>query len=178
MGQFGMTLSPTDTLLVGLGRVGAADAWPILIDKATTLRQRAIDADELPEFSHCRALAMAFEALAARHPHDEAAPALARLLELPGASGHAHPDLPRMLGALTDDRNENTVRNHALRELYLARAILRCGDTADRVGYHTLRQYADDLRGHFARHARANLDRYAPGWEDDVNETPMLTTVS
>jgi len=178
MGQFGMTLSPTDALLVGLGRVAGADAWPVLLDKAASLRQRAIDADELPEFSHCRALAMAFEALAARHPDDEAADALARLLELPGASGHAHTDLPRVLGALTGDRNENTVRNNALRELYLARAILRCGDTADRVGYHTLRQYADDLRGHFARHARANLDRYAPGWEQQFSETPTLTAVS
>ncbi len=175
MGQYGMTLSSTDVLLVGLGRVGGADAWPVLIAKAETLRQRASDAGELPEFSHCRALAMAFEALAARHADDDAPAALAALLELPGASDHAHTDLPQMLAALTDDTNETIVRNHALRELYLARAIFRCGDTADRVGYATLRRYADDLRGHFARHARANLDRARPGWEHEP--APQLLAV-
>lgn len=177
MGQFGMSLSPVDALLIGLGRVGDADAWPVLIDMAAALRRRAIDADKLPEFSHCRALAMAFEALAERHAHGSAAGALAALLDLPGAAGHAQTSLGDMLGALTDDHNETTVRNNALRELYLARAILGCGDTGDRRGERTLRAYADDLRGHFARHARANLDRHATG-RAPAQQPRTLTGVS
>jgi hypothetical protein len=43
-----------------------------------------------------------------------------------------------------------------LRELYLARALYRCGDH-DGLGEKTLRQFAQDLHGHYARHAQAVL---------------------
>jgi hypothetical protein len=49
-------------------------------------------------------------------------------------------------------------RNVALRELILARALYRLGDR-DGLGQHTLQAYANDLRGLFARHAKAVLAR-------------------
>ena len=47
-------------------------------------------------------------------------------------------------------------RNLSLRELVLARALYRCGDYKD-IGKKILKEYARDLRGHYARHARAVL---------------------
>ena len=53
----------------------------------------------------------------------------------------------------------------ATRELLIARALYRCGDW-EGLGEHTLRQYTQDLRGHFVRHAQAVLaagQQYRPG---------------
>jgi hypothetical protein len=41
--------------------------------------------------------------------------------------------------------------------LAVARALFRCGDYGD-LGRQTLQQYVEDLRGHFARHAKAVLE--------------------
>ncbi|MEM1213974.1 MAG: FAD-dependent oxidoreductase [Planctomycetota bacterium] len=158
MGQFGRSLSCLDADLIALGQVGRPRAWKALLEKADQLCHRAETTGALPEFSHCRALAHAFEDLMARHPDPRATQALSGVLALTGMAGHAWTELDQVLGALTDDPNENGDRNRALRELYLARAIFRCGDHDDR-GRRTLQAYANDLRGHFARHARANLDR-------------------
>lgn len=165
MGQFGMTLSAVDVLLVGLGRVGDASAWPVLLEKADALVTRAAESGNLPEFSHCRAIALAFESLTLRHADGRAGDALAALLELPGVSGHAQTSLQQVIDAVTPDTNENQVRNHALRELYLGRALFRCDGGACR-GRAILEAYADDLRGHFARHAArvlASQDRWQTG---------------
>jgi len=43
-----------------------------------------------------------------------------------------------------------------LRELYLARALYRCGDY-EGLGKKILKEYARDLRGHYARHAQTIL---------------------
>ncbi len=150
MGQFGMSMSEVDALLIALGGVGDAGAWPIVLDKIA-----ALDAE--PDFSHCRAVAEACEKLYARWPDPRAAVALAGVLNQPGLAGHEQRTFAQAQAALTDDQNENAVRNGALRELHLARGIARCGDTPDRLGRGTLEQYTDDLRGHFARHARAVL---------------------
>ena len=48
-------------------------------------------------------------------------------------------------------------RQNALRELTLARALYRCGDH-DRLAEKILNDYTRDLRGHFARHAKAVLE--------------------
>ena len=47
------------------------------------------------------------------------------------------------------ERNDTTSREKSLRELTLARALYRCGDS-DGLGESLLRQYAKDLRGHYA----------------------------
>jgi hypothetical protein len=149
MHQFGMNMSALDSLLVCLGFVGDEAAWPCLLEKLTQL---PVDA----EFSHFRALTMACEALYARHPNGAVAEAFYKLLQRPGYSGYAHGSVSDALAALTDDTNENQTRGHALRELHLARALYRCGDF-EGLGVSVLRQYTGDLRGHFARHAKAVL---------------------
>ena len=53
-------------------------------------------------------------------------------------------------------------RNETLRELYLARALFRCGDR-DGLAARILGAYARDIRGHFARHAAAVLGGRAEG---------------
>ena len=49
-------------------------------------------------------------------------------------------------------------RSNGIRELVLARALYRCGDK-DGIGKEILEEYAKDLRGHFARHAHAVLEK-------------------
>ncbi len=149
MGQFGMSLSPVDTALIALGKVGGKDAWPVLADKFATI-------DQPPTFSHVRALVTACESLHARHPDARAAEGLLALLAKPGVAGHAQRDLREVQAALTDNINENDVRNRALTELHIARGLFRCGDP-DGSGQRILEDYRRDLRGHFARHARAIL---------------------
>lgn len=134
MGQYGASLSPLDSRIIALGRMRRREALPVLVEKA-----RALPA--APAFSHCRAIAMAFESL--RDP--AAAGPLAELLNRDGMSGHA---------LATVDAAEN--RNAALRELVLARALYRCGD-AEGLGERILRTYVADLRGVLSRHADAVL---------------------
>jgi hypothetical protein len=149
MGQFGMSLSPLDVRLMALGKVGDAGAWPVILDKIGTLPND-------PEFSHCRAVVEACEALYARHPSEMVGPKLASILFYPGMTGHAHTTLQTVQAAVSDDPVDTVPRNNALRELHLARGLYRCGDDTGR-GESVLREYANDLRAHFARHARAVL---------------------
>ena len=149
MHQFGMNMSELDSLLVCLGSVGGEDAWDCLLEKIETLPEDA-------EFSHIRALAMACESLYPRHPNSKASSALAEVLERPNYRGYAHKDQQSAQDALSEDINENQVRNLALRELHLARALYRCGDLGG-LGKEILEEYRGDFRGHFARHASAVL---------------------
>jgi hypothetical protein len=99
---------------------------------------------------------MALESL--RSP--AAAPTLAAVLAKPGMSGHALLEVGQTIAAHTEvDRSLTALipRRNALRELYLARALYRCGD-ADGLGRRILESYTRDLRGHFARHAAAVLN--------------------
>ncbi len=114
-----------------------------------------------PDFSHCRALAESFESLYARHPNASAARALADILRAPGVQGHALTTLHALQERLDLDACNNILRNRALRELHLARAIFRCGDE-NGLGRSTLLAYAADLRGPFSRHARAVLAQPCP----------------
>jgi hypothetical protein len=149
MGQFGMSLSEVDVQLIALGKIGDASAWSVILKKIATLADN-------PDFSHCRAVAEACEALYPGHPNPEAAKALSEVLIRPGMSGHAQTSLEAVQANLSDDPEDNALRNSALRELHLARALYRCGD-AGGLGEGILKEYASDLRGHFARHARAIL---------------------
>ena len=78
-----------------------------------------------------------------------AARPLAELLQQPEMSGHA-------VTAIDQRATSAGSRLTATRELIIARALYRCGDW-EGLGERTLRQYAQDLRGHFARHAQAVL---------------------
>ena len=85
-----------------------------------------------------------------------AARALAELLQKPGMAGHAYTSLDVATKNIPPSPEDNSTRECSLRELILARALYRCGD-ADGLGEKILREYARDLRGHYARHAIAIL---------------------
>lgn len=143
MSQFGFSLSPLDSQLVALGRTGNRLAQPALLRKLKSLAPEQ-------EFSHCRALALAFEAL----PGPAAAPEFARVLA--PLAGNSRSSVQQGLANLPDDGCDTSERNRELKELYLARGLYACGDhqgLAERV----LRAYAQDYHGHYARHARAIL---------------------
>lgn len=154
MGQFGMSNSEMDAIVMALGACGDVQAWPVVLEKIDALG-RAAD----PEFSHCRAVVEACEHLHRAQPHAGAAPALAALLRRPGMAGHDQTTLARQQAQLTPHSCEVLTRNRSLRELHLARGLFRCGDVEDDLGRATLERYARDLRGHYARHASAVLAR-------------------
>jgi flavin-dependent dehydrogenase len=145
MGQFGPSMSPLDSLLIALGRTQSPLALPPLLDKVRLLGPSA-------EFSHFRAVALALETLGDK----TAAPALADLLRQPGLSGHAVTTIDAALQNNPPSGTDVSTRNQALTELYLARALYRCGDYQG-LGKQILSQYTQDLHGHYARHAQAVL---------------------
>ncbi|HOX58298.1 MAG TPA: FAD-dependent oxidoreductase [Candidatus Paceibacterota bacterium] len=146
MGQFGPCMSPLDSHLIALGRTRSLAGLKPILEKASQL-------DANSEFSHFRAVAMALEALADK----SAAQPLAKLLRKPGLGGHAVTTIDTALEeANPPTRTDTSIRNQALKELYLARALFRCGDY-EGLGAETLREYSRDLHGHYARHAKAVL---------------------
>jgi flavin-dependent dehydrogenase len=147
MGQFGMSLSELDSLIIALGRTRDKLALGPIVDKLDRL-------DANSEFSHCRAVAMALESLG----DAAAAEPLARLMAKPGIRGHAFTDINRAMLGTPDSPVDTTTRNQSLRELILARALYRCGDY-EGLGEKVLKEYAGDLRAHYARHAGAVLQR-------------------
>jgi hypothetical protein len=145
MGQFGRSLSPLDDCIVCLGLLRSAAA-------ADVVRAKAATRDASQAFSHFRAVALYAESLA-----DPAfAPVLADALGRAGIGGHAWTKLADELADIPASSVDTRTRNEALRELYLARALLRCGDR-NGLAARTLDAYRRDLRGHFARHAAAVL---------------------
>ncbi|MFW5830534.1 MAG: hypothetical protein ACOCXA_09775 [Planctomycetota bacterium] len=144
MGQFGRSCSPLDDLLIALGRSGSTQAKhrQAVVDKAVSLPQAHA-------CSHSRALAEAVEGLQVT----DAAPHLAALLADAGAWQH---DAETVAATVSGHPNDTGPRDHALRELHLARALYRIGDHHG-IGEAVLRAYARDYRGPLARHASAVL---------------------
>ncbi|MFZ2656080.1 MAG: hypothetical protein WAX69_14210, partial [Victivallales bacterium] len=145
MGQFGPTMSRLDALILALGRTREPLAVGVIEEKIRQLDGNA-------SFSHCRAAAVATAVLR----DARLARALGNLLRQPGIRGHARSDLPSIIGQANGDPIETEARNASLRELYLARSLYLSGD-ADGLGRSILETYSQDLRGHYARHARAVL---------------------
>ena len=146
MGQYGMSMSPLDSLIVALGRTRRENALEPILAKVRQLGPEH-------ELSHHRAVAMALETL----DNPAAAKPLAELLTKPGMTGHACTDINAATARIPPSPVDTSTRECSLRELILARALYRCGD-CDGLGAKILRQYAQDLRGHYARHAIAILD--------------------
>lgn len=153
MGQFGPSMSPLDSLIIALGRTKSPMALKPIVEKVGELGPTS-------EFSHFRAIAIALETLGDK----TAARPLAELLSKPGLSGHAVTTITEALEDNPRSSVDTTVRNQALSELYLARALYRCGDH-EGLGQRTLSEYARDLHGHYARHAKAVL-KQTPGRVD------------
>lgn len=147
MGQFGPSMSPLDSLIIALGRTKSPVALAPIVEKVGQLGTES-------EFSHFRAITMALETLA----DNSAAQSLAELLRKPGFGGHAVTTIERAIEANPRSGTDTTIRNLALSELYLARALYRCGDY-EGLGAKTLTQYSQDLHGHYARHAKAVLQK-------------------
>ena len=145
MGQFGMSLSELDSLIIALGRTRDGRALQTILRKAEQLNVES-------EFSHCRAVAMALESLG----EPVAAKPLALLLAKPGIQGHAFTNIDRARHEVPSNPTDTVTRNNSLRELVLARALYRCGDYQG-LGEKILKEYATDLRAHYARHASAVL---------------------
>ena len=145
MGQYGASLSALDSAIIALGRTRDKRGLAAIINKVGQL-------DEESEFSHCRAVAMALETMG----DTAAAQALANLLQKPGIMGHAFTEIENAMLRTPSSGTDTQTRNHSLRELILARALYRCGDY-EGLGEKVLKEYARDLRGHYARHATAVL---------------------
>ncbi len=146
MGQFGASMSPLDCLFYAAGRLRDRKATPALVEKLNLLRPET-------EFSHYRALAWALDQI--RDP--AAAGPLAEVLSQPGVRGMAVASIEKEVDLSKKMHWTSTEpRANALRELFLARALFRCGDK-DGLGRKVLEEYTKDLQGHFARHARAVL---------------------
>jgi len=142
MAEYAHLPTPIDALILALGAAGDARAVPAILAKLETL-------DASVTLSHHRAVALALEQIG----DPAAAEPLTRLLDKPGMSGHAMPELE----PLYDRQRELRRREGPLREIVLARALYRCGDYEGR-GEAILRQYQQDIRGVLARHATAVLD--------------------
>lgn len=145
MSQFGRSVSWIDSYVIALGRCGSKKALPAILRKAEALT-------EASAFSHFRAVAMALEALGDK----SAAPVLAAVLDKPGIRGQAFaldamPGVPGHANAASDIE-----RSKCLREIAVARALVRLGDHEGK-GRAVLQAYADDPRGVYARHAQAVL---------------------
>ena len=154
MDQFGRSVSWLDSYMIALGRTHAKDAW-------TAVEPLAGKLTPSDAYSHFRSVALAAESIGDRR----AVPVLARLLALPGVSGHAMNYEPAAI-PLIDDYKRFTQRNlgvadkergDCLRELCLARALYRLGDTADGLGRRTLEAYLSDPRRAYANHVRLVL---------------------
>jgi hypothetical protein len=145
MGQFGPSMSVLDSLIIALGRTRGENALEPILEKVRQLGPEH-------ELSHHRAVAVALETLG----DPAAARPLAELLRKPRMTSHAYTDIEIATRNIPPSPVDTSTREGSLRELILARALYRCGDH-DGLGEKILRQYAQDLRGHYARHATAIL---------------------
>ncbi len=149
MGQFGTALSRLDRLIVALGRAGDPKALGAILPKMKTLTAQS-------EFSHHRAVGMACELIG----DAGAAKPLVELLTKPEMAGYVHDSVQkaqRLDQESPGGTNAVKTRRDSIRELALARALFRCGDYGE-LGRTVLTAYTNDLRGHFARHAKAVLE--------------------
>jgi flavin-dependent dehydrogenase len=102
--------------------------------------------------SHIRAVCRFTEL----RPDPAFAKPLADVLRQPDFGGHDHADFAAEIEAMTNRTLWSTYVNRPLRELFLARALLACGDF-EGLASATLRRYVGDVRGYYARFARYAL---------------------
>ena len=139
--QFGLggwITSHLDNTLMAVGRTRRAETVPVVLKWLSRLEPGS-------SMSHHRAVYLALEWLG----DSRAAQPLAQMLQSSGMNGYA-------VTSIKSDTATDKTRTQATREVMLARALYRCGDW-EGLGEKTLQQYAQDLRGHYARHAQAVL---------------------
>ncbi len=156
MGQFGMSMSYMDSIVIALGNCKQPGSVPSIIRLAKMLTPESY-------FSHFRAVAIALETIA----DETAAKALYDLLQTEGMTGHAMTDIKKAIEMTPANATDTSTRNNSLRELVLGRALFKCGDY-NGLGNDILQQYSKDLRGHFYRHASGVLKLYRKNKQKDV----------
>ena len=153
MHQFGYSLSRLDNYVMALGYTGRKEV-------VTELRRLADKLTPQSEFSHVRAMAIAAENLKS----EALAASLSALLQKDGMTGYHIADQLEAVDKLTlniVDKVyilEDSLRNSALKELYIAKALYLCGDK-DGAGREILENYASGLEGHYARFASEVLGK-------------------
>lgn len=143
---YGPRLSRLDKLIIALGRTRRVEALDAIFEKSKLLRPES-------EFSHFRAVCEALGSIKSK----DAAPILESILNLPGIQGHHTENIKESLKDLVPETpGDNSTRNNSLKEIFLARALCECSDPKG-LGKRILNQYANDVRGHYARHAKGIL---------------------
>lgn len=151
MHQFGFSISELDNYVIALGYSKKKEVIPELLRLAGMLTSES-------EFSHIRAISIASEIF----PTEDIRKALYRLLQLEGMTDHHISDqyeATQKIRLNIIDRVyvlEDTMRNNALKELFLAKALYTCGDISD-TGRTILRNYASGQEAHYARFAWETL---------------------
>ncbi len=112
MGQFGMSMSYVDSLIIALGNCKKPASIPAILRMAKKLTPES-------HFSHFRAVAIALETIA----DENAAKALYDLLQMNGMTGHAMTDIQKAIEKTPASHVDTTTRNNSLRELVLGRAV-------------------------------------------------------
>lgn len=148
MGQFGMSMSYIDSVVIALGNCKKPESVPSIIRLAKLLTPES-------HFSHFRAVAIALETIG----DETGAKALFDLLQMKGVTGHAMTDIKRALELTPPNGTDTSTRNNSLRELVLGRALFKCGDY-NGMGNDILQQYSKDLRGHYYLHATGVLKKF------------------
>lgn len=145
-GQFGTCMSRMDALLIAMGNSRNPDYLPVVLNKARLL---------FPEdyFSHFRAVAMVTEAMG----DNRAVPVLFDMLMMPGMRYHYISSYRDARRKTVPGDGDVSVRNAALKELHLARALYCCGDK-EKLGETILQHYAEGLQGHYSRYASTILN--------------------
>jgi flavin-dependent dehydrogenase len=147
MGQFGPCMSKLDSLIIALGESKQEKALPAILEKAEMLTSEHA-------FSHFRAVALACEAIGS----SSAVQVLSELLGMDGVTGHHVTDLKHARNDVVHSAVDVSIRNKVLREIYLGRALYRCGDDIQK-GAQILKNYSNDLHGHYFRHASSLLNK-------------------
>ncbi|MFA6816046.1 MAG: FAD-dependent oxidoreductase, partial [Lentisphaeria bacterium] len=135
MGQFGPCVSPLDSIILAWTNVGG---------------ERGLMPVKLPglhftsEFSHIRVVCLSFIA----HPEIDAVPELSRLLEESGPC-RAVINMKDVLQYKDKERNDTTIRNDQLKQLYLAKALHACKPD-DVMAQKILDAYAKSKMAYFA----------------------------
>ncbi len=147
MGQFNRSVSWVDSYAIALGHCKSKAAVPALIAKANQLTEKS-------QYSHFRAIALALEEIGDKRGIQ----ALADILKRPGIGGRwqVKDNNPPIISGYQNKAGD-WERTLALRELCIARALFRLGDTPDGLGRKTLEAYAADPRRAYANHAQKVL---------------------
>ncbi len=146
MGQFNRSVSWVDSYIIALGRAKSKKALPVMATLAEQLNEES-------EFSHYRALALAYESIGDK----SAAQVLAAMLNVPGVKGKNFVmglDMPVIKNYAC--KSGDIERSDCLREISCARALFNLGDYKGE-GEKVLRAYAADPRGAYSKHARMVL---------------------